>query len=757
MFILFDFWTEVWGILRKVFLLIDSIGLTFIDDAYDLIIGAATAFDGTEVAKLASEISKNCYIIIGIFALFRIALMLINAIINPDKLTDKQEGYGNMLSRLIITIVLFIAVPIIFDLSRELQSEIINNNYISKILIGKELIGSGASNGNPGQQMKDIAVRTLIYPDSRLAESNSTEFAAVENSPCAGDSACEAAISAWNADVSYNTLNMYIASYVEDGDDMIMVYHYTPFVTLAVGIFITYVLFSFAIDIALRSVELVVLEVLSPLFIVTYIDPKQGSKGTFSKWLSACGKTYLNLFIRIAVICLMLLLISKMNSLFKIATGSKGLLQLLMIIAILIFAKKAPKWLGDILGIDGGSLGGLGIGKKIAGAALVGGAIGKGFDSAKKWGSQKTKNFGANRIRNTAARVGGMHEAHQQNKATKKQLGDSYDRKNDRMSLWNAGRAASKNSRAQNWGSDSQGAIKAATAGFMGGRLNFNPQAQTLNAKLKTNAASKALGFNTKIGNTPELIDKRKDEAKKLKTATQMRQGKVVMDGTERDKIKGWQGYNEFKNAIGSNVLTLEAAYRKDAANNGIAYTPDYKNNFTTAGQKDFEAFVAKNFQTHSDILVSNINKRMANDEKITNFSKEIAQLIATGVPTTDPAIVKLQQQKAQTERENNLIKSQSDAVISNLQNAEQSYLSAPHKCPSAIPDGDDFVTAVGRFNKQPDGSFVYVPDPGASDSTTFILNPTTINEISNKVATSTSSKESDAKEAHSAMEPKSN
>ena len=41
-------------------------------------ISAITAFDGEKIASLANDIAKNCYIIIGIFALFRIALILVN-------------------------------------------------------------------------------------------------------------------------------------------------------------------------------------------------------------------------------------------------------------------------------------------------------------------------------------------------------------------------------------------------------------------------------------------------------------------------------------------------------------------------------------------------------------------------------------------------------------------------------------------------------------------------------------------------------
>lgn len=149
----------------------------------------------------------------------------------------------------------------------------------------------------------------------------------------------------------------------------------------------TYVLLSFTIDIAVRSVELAVLEILSPIFIITFVDPKSASTGPFSKWLKACSKSYLSLFIKVAVVSLMLLLISNLDSLLEQTTstsgGSEGLMKLLMLVAILIFAKKAPKWLGDMFGLaDGAGLGGLGIGKKLGQAALVGGALQTGTKMA---------------------------------------------------------------------------------------------------------------------------------------------------------------------------------------------------------------------------------------------------------------------------------------------------------------------------------------------------------------------------------------
>ena len=219
-------------------------------------------------------------------------------------------------------------------------------------------------------------------------------------------------------------------------------------------------------------------------------------------------------------------------------------LNLLMMIAILIFAKKAPKLIGDMIGVEGG-LGELGIGKKLGGTALVGGALSKGLESAKKFTGQKAKNFGANRLRNTAARIGGMKEAHAQNSANKKALTndgkldrDAY--KNSKQSLWKQGRAAAKNSRAANWGADSQGLLKDISTGYMGGRMNLNPAAESLADSLKFRAQAKGRAYNEKIGNGAAARAKAQEIADNNKEANKL-YGEVKT-GADGDRIKTKSG-----------------------------------------------------------------------------------------------------------------------------------------------------------------------------------------------------------------------
>lgn len=435
MYILFDLIKSVWGVIRRALLFLDSVGVTFIDNIYNLMISAISAFDGSKIAEVAGYITKNCYIIIGIFALFRIALILINTIIDPEKFSDKNTNIGNMLGRIVIVVVLLVAVPFVFSKSRELQTTIINNNYISKLLIGTSITNSGekADSDKGGAYIKDLVIRALIYPDENLAQLKTTEKkvdqsggntqvsteekeadqsgddtqVSTEYECIVDDPACDNAVAAWNNDAGLLTLETYIGTYVEQGDEATYVYHYTPLIMLVVGGFVTWVLLSFTIDIAVRTVQLMVLEILSPLFIVTYIDPKASSNGPFKKWLTECGKTYVSLFIKIAIICLMIFFISKIDDLLGAATQNTSffsMTRLLMLIAILIFAKKAPKWLGEMIGVETGA--GLWSPKKLR-ENLAGY---NAMKTAAAVGTAKAKNDWANYKHNRAAKKAAKRE-----------------------------------------------------------------------------------------------------------------------------------------------------------------------------------------------------------------------------------------------------------------------------------------------------------------------------------------------------------
>lgn len=149
-----------------------------------------------------------------------------------------------------------------------------------------------------------------------------------------------------------------------------------------IGVLIYLILLS--VEIILRGLKLAFLELLAPIPITCYVDPKDK---IFNQWLKMYIATYLDLFIKLLALGIAIAFLDQVidadifaGSLFK---------KFLVIIAILIFAKAVPTMVSKIFGLDnmGGSMKDIGNmmkkGATMAAGAGIGGAVGfvtgKGF------------------------------------------------------------------------------------------------------------------------------------------------------------------------------------------------------------------------------------------------------------------------------------------------------------------------------------------------------------------------------------------
>lgn len=464
--------------LRAICMAIDGILYSLLDNAYDLVIKLSTA----ELLKHSTikSLTGNLYIIFGVVAFFRLALLLVNAIIDPEKLNEKGKGLSNIFFRVVGMFILLAVTPFLFEKSYDLQGRIVgadaSKNIIFKTILGNNANIASSKNSNAGKALQNIALSSLITvdenylrnassDDSKDKEKNDKEkkdkekkdkekvilckykeikddngkvkgydYTKITNSDeynfcplvCVsnGDETCtpqggyvydekkcswancQNAVDLYNEmyvneDMSPAKLAQYVGTSGKidvDGEEQeVYVYNYMFIITGVVGVAMTYIIISFAIDIAVRMFELIVLEILSPLFIATFVDPKSAQSGPFKNWLSAVGKSYASLYIRLAIIALMVLLVSIINQskMFQSMGDVSGWAKIFMVIGLLIFAKKAPKWIGDMIGIKGdGGLGGLSIGKKLGGMALAGGLASKGLDKLKGQGKKALDNTG---------------------------------------------------------------------------------------------------------------------------------------------------------------------------------------------------------------------------------------------------------------------------------------------------------------------------------------------------------------------------
>lgn len=436
--------------LRAICMAIDGVLYSLLDNAYDLVIKLSTA----ELLKHSTikSLTGNLYIIFGVVAFFRLAMLLVNSIIDPEKLNEKGKGLSNIFFRVVGMVILLAVTPFLFEKSYDLQEKIVgadaSKNIIFKTILGNNANIASPKNSNAGKALQNIALSSLITIDENYLVNGDQCNIGKKNSnskgkdcgfyplTCVSDGKgkctpqggyvydvskcdwanCQKAVDLYNEmyvgeDMSPAKLAQYVGTSgkikIDKEEQEVYVYNYMFIITGVVGVAMTYIIISFAIDIAVRMFELIVLEILSPLFIATFVDPKSAQSGPFKNWLSAVGKSYASLYIRLAIIALMVLLVSIINQskMFQSMGEVSGWAKIFMVIGLLIFAKKAPKWIGDMIGIKGdGGLGGLSIGKKLGGMALAGGLASKGLDKLKGQGKKTLDNTGK-RVKNKLGRA----------------------------------------------------------------------------------------------------------------------------------------------------------------------------------------------------------------------------------------------------------------------------------------------------------------------------------------------------------------
>lgn len=173
---------------------------------------------------------------------------------------------------------------------------------------------------------------------------------------------------------------------------------YSFILSMIAGIFVCWTLISYCIDLGVRAVKLGFYQLIAPIPIMSRILPKQ--KKIFDNWVKAVLMTFVEVFIRVAVIYFVIFLIVNIPNIFSnfwsnsiLGTpswGVRNLARVFIILGLLAFAKQAPKLITDIIGVDSKSMNlGIGIRSKLAdtGALRVASAIGGGFTTG-------VRNFG---------------------------------------------------------------------------------------------------------------------------------------------------------------------------------------------------------------------------------------------------------------------------------------------------------------------------------------------------------------------------
>lgn len=286
------------------------------------------------------SILTRVYIIVGVLMLFKITISCIQYLVSPDKAEDKENGFGGIIKRALISIALLALVPSIFNFAKSAQNAILE--ALPKVILGQE------NTSNVDEISESIAYTTALsfinYSSENCNDGSIGGLAGASSNPTFSKIADILEKANVIASAKCGGKNRYTFSYL----------------CLPAGIFLIFILVSMVIDVGIRVVKFGFLEMIAPIPIASYIDPKT-SKKSFDSWVHNSLTVYADLFIRLGVIYLVLhlfmILLPSFSVSFKLNDGTtlswarSMLVNVAIIISLFFFAKNAPKFICEVLGI----------------------------------------------------------------------------------------------------------------------------------------------------------------------------------------------------------------------------------------------------------------------------------------------------------------------------------------------------------------------------------------------------------------------
>lgn len=426
---------------RSLFAALDAVGYWLLEGIYDVFFTVSNAeiLSGNTMNDLYGRLQ----LIFGVFMIFKLSLTILNIIINPDNYKDKQKGAGSIVVRvavmlIMLTLVIPIDIPnpdgnplndkinqngILFGFLYQFQESVIQENVLGKLILGSNVESSSDINSMADmgglmalQVAKAFMTPTLINEDTEIANQNSfTE----ENTACFSE--LENDIHYFNNSVKPSYLLEHINDTCDNSEagGEVFAMQYTFLGGFIFSIVMGIIVLGFTVDVAVRAIKLAILRIIAPVPIITYITPGAEKDGAFGNWVKTLISTYIDLFIRLAVISFGAYVIVKLMdsdgglNVVQNSTNwfTSSLATIFVIIGILVFMKQAPKFFKDMLGLKGDSSLFGGVGAALGGAALLGGLSGSVISSARAgYEEGRANGEGAfkSRLRGTVAGIGGL-------------------------------------------------------------------------------------------------------------------------------------------------------------------------------------------------------------------------------------------------------------------------------------------------------------------------------------------------------------
>lgn len=342
--------------MRVIFFFLDSIVYSLIPVVYrgifalydiDKIIGVGNTQNLLNTAK------ETVYSFLAIFMFFRVAFSLITMLVDPSLIDDKSKGAKKIVLNIFICLGLIVVVPVFFRVAKNIQTRVLEEKIIERAVGGD--IYSNDQNYNLGNELALSTWSVFLQPVVDEGDAYDAWKGVFES----GNPTI------WPLPVLATHLNdttggilgglatkiAGVAAILRATGTVTYQLGYIWLISGLVGIYVVWTMIKMLIDVAYRSIKFLLLEVISPIAIISYIDPKSSEKELFSKWLSETLKTYLSLFIRIFIFA-MVSVILKQISVSSFFDEGNILTRLFFILALVAFMKTAPKFIDNLFGTE---------------------------------------------------------------------------------------------------------------------------------------------------------------------------------------------------------------------------------------------------------------------------------------------------------------------------------------------------------------------------------------------------------------------
>lgn len=367
------------NLMRSIFYAIDTVIYKLIMDLYNIF---TLLCNGRLLSSdVIKQLSLRVGTILGVIMMFIVIFSFIQLLVNPDAINDKEKGIGNIVKKVLVVIIMLGTYTYIFNLLTNIQTTVINSNAIANLLLPTKI----DSDNFGGVLSSNLFV---AFYSSALKE----EDPSIECSTQKYETELKKAITD-EKDFDVGKKCLYETG--PSNGEKIHIREYNWLLCTIVGIVIAYFIFSYCISVGIRVIQLAVLQIIAPMPIVAYLTPKKDNM--FTKWTKMYFTTYIDVFIRIAIINFVAYLIGIIIDNLNTGAGTfweslqgnsttitdssslKLTITVIMIIALLSFAKKLPELLKEFFPSSAGSIG---FGFNKGGAIALGAGLGAGIGIA---------------------------------------------------------------------------------------------------------------------------------------------------------------------------------------------------------------------------------------------------------------------------------------------------------------------------------------------------------------------------------------